>query len=143
MEINGLKLPASFLEAVRVDKLKGVVAGWDLRGAVDAYGNPLNAWLMDVYESQDEVSEATGALSAYLKFDDVSGGVEGAEVEPGCLPDIADYSKVVCFGISQDGAPFCFDFRDNEVNPIVIWWDEICWRRVAPDFAAFLALLDH
>lgn len=61
---------------------------------------------------------------------------------PGYIPDIVDFSKIVCFGISGDGAPFCFDFRDNESNPSVIWWDDVYWRRVAPDFASFLELFD-
>ena len=62
--------------------------------------------------------------------------------EPRFIPDIVDFSKIVCFGMSADGAPFCFDFRDNLEQPSVIWWADAYWRRVAPDFDSFVALLD-
>ena len=48
----------------------------------------------------------------------------------------------MCFGMSGDGAPFCFDSRERGTEPRVIWWDDVYWRVVAPDFASFLSLLD-
>ncbi len=61
---------------------------------------------------------------------------------PGAIPDIVDFRGVVCFGMSGDGAPFCFDSRERGTEPRVIWWDDVYWRVVAPDFASFLPLFD-
>lgn len=49
---------------------------------------------------------------------------------------------MICFGISGDGAPFCLDYRTSENEPSVIWWDDIYWRKVSPNFKEFLALLE-
>jgi hypothetical protein len=63
---------------------------------------------------------------------------------PGYLPRITDYSQILQFGMTQDGLPFAFDFRENLQEPSVICmpkW-EVRWRRVAPNFETFLCLLE-
>ena len=47
---------------------------------------------------------------------------------PSAIPDIVDFDGVVCFGISGDGAPFCFDYRGSGAEPRIIWWDDVYWR---------------
>ncbi|MBL8019919.1 MAG: SMI1/KNR4 family protein [Leptospirales bacterium] len=56
------------------------------------------------------------------------------------IPDIVDFTHIVCFGTSGDGAPFCLDYRQDSSKPSVLWWDDIYWRRIAPDVDSFLEL---
>ena len=56
--------------------------------------------------------------------------------------DIVDFSQIVCFAIAGGGEPFCFDFRESPNPPSVIWWDDVFWRKVSPEFEAFLQLFD-
>jgi hypothetical protein len=61
---------------------------------------------------------------------------------PGFIPYIFDFSHILTFANSGDGALFCFDYRDHDVKPSIIWWDDAYWRRVAPSFKEFLSLFD-
>ncbi len=141
MEINGLKLPSSFVEILRKGALRRQIGSWNLRKEVDAYGNKLESELGEIYETEDALIRETNLLPKDFALEYF---VELSEWqnEPGCVPDIIDFSKIVCFGMSGDGAPFCFDYRDNLEKPSVIWWADAYWRRVAPDFDSFVALFD-
>src|SRR5690242_2298452 len=52
----------------------------------------------------------------------------------GFLPFIADFSKIVHFGNTHPGAPYCLDYRENADEPNVIQWHLNYWRRFAPNF---------
>lgn len=142
MEINGLKLPSSFVETVRKGTLRRQIGTWWLREEVDAYGNHLESDLCEIYETEDALIRETGDLPKHFASDGYYGEPSEWQAEPGFIPDIVDFSKIVCFGMSGDGAPFCFDYRDNPEKPSIIWWADAYWRRVAPDFDSFIALLD-
>ena len=142
MKINGLNLPDSFLSAAREGIFHREVGSWPLKRNVDAFGNPLETELSEVYGSKERILEATAELGADWKPDGYYGESGEEENEPGFIPDITDFSKVVCFGMSGDGAPFCFDFRDSEESPSVIWWADAYWKRIAPDFETFVGLFD-
>jgi hypothetical protein len=62
--------------------------------------------------------------------------------EPGFLFDITDFSKIVQFGCSAGGAPFCFDFGEDLQEPSVILHDDSYarWRRIAPSFDRLISL---
>jgi SMI1/KNR4 family protein SUKH-1 len=62
--------------------------------------------------------------------------------EPGYIPCIDDFSKIVQFGTDSGGAyPFAFDFRENPGEPSVIYWYRgAYWRRVALNFETSIAL---
>jgi hypothetical protein len=112
-----------------------------LREEVDSYGNHLESDLSEIYETEDALIRETNDLPKHFAPEYF---VEPSEWqnEPGLIADIIDFSKIVCFGMSGDGAPFCFDYRDNLERPSVIWWADAYWRRVAPDFDSFIELLD-
>lgn len=145
MTINGMQLPPLFVECVKTGRLRRSVGSWQLKNDVDDYHNPLESELGQIFPDEVRILKETRALSNYFEKD----GCYGEPVElnmsrdqPGFIPDIVDFDEIVCFGISADGSPFCFDYRENKEEPRVIWWDDIYWRRVAPDFAAFLELFD-
>jgi hypothetical protein len=141
MEINGLKLPVSFVEAIRTGILYRETGSWALRESIDAYGYPLESELGEIYETEDNIIQETNNLPKHFA-PECCEEINDWQNEPGFIPYIVDFSKVVCFGISGDGAPFCFDYRVNREEPSVIWWDDIYWRRIAPDFNSFIALFD-
>src|SRR5712664_184955 len=122
MEINGLRLPASFVNAIRKGIFHRTIGSWPLKRQLDAYRNPLETELADVYGDKERIIGATKELSDHWKPDGCYGEPGEWDNVPGFIPDIVDFSKVVCFGMSADGAPFCFDFRDNGESPSVIWW---------------------
>jgi hypothetical protein len=142
MEINGLELPSTFVHAIREGSLRRRYGSWPLKREQDAYGNRLETELSNVYESEEQIKKKTAALTEHYKADGSYGGRSEWNSEPGVIPDITDFTKIICFGMSGDGADFCFDFREDADNPSVIWWADVYWRRVAPDFESFIALFN-
>ncbi len=120
MEINGLKLPNSFVEAIHNSTLRREIGSWLLREEVDAYGNKLESELGEIYETQDALIRETNLLPKHFAPDGYYGEPSEWQNEPGFIPDIVDFSEIVCFGMSGDGAPFCFDYRDNLVPPTAL-----------------------
>lgn len=141
MLINGLRLPDSFVSMLRSGKFNRPVGCWELKKSVDAYGNPLETELAEVFVTQSEITAATLELPDHFVADGDYGDDQFAG-ESGLIPDITDFTKIVHFANSADGAPFCFDFREREDAPNVIWWDDANWRRVAPDFDTFINLFN-
>jgi len=140
--VNGFRLPDSFLQAVASGCLRREVGSWQLRSDRDAFGQKLEAELGEVYDTLTKIKRATAELPHGFEPNGVYGESPAEMAGPGAIPDIVDFRGVVCFGMSGDGAPFCFDYRGEPAEPRVIWWDDVYWRVVAPDFASFLSLLD-
>ena len=113
-----------------------------MRSNCDAFGQFLETELGEVYDTPAKIERETAELP--VGFEPKGGyGESRAELAgPGAIPDIVDFSGVLCIGMSGDGAPFCLDYRGAQTEPRVIWWDDVYWRVVAPDFASFLALFD-
>ncbi len=134
-------MPAAFVTAARQGTLHRERGSWQLRRSADAWGWPLETELSEVYADEGRIVAETRRLARDFpahQFD----GPDVSEGEPGFIPYIDDFSEVICFGVAGDGAPFCFDFRADQVSPGVIWWEDAFWRRVAPDWASFAALFD-
>ncbi len=142
MEINGLKLPSLFVEILRKGTLQREIGSCNLRKEIDAYSNKLESDLGEIYKTEDALIRETNLLPKDFALDGCYGEPSEWRNEPGFIPDIIDFSKIICFGMSGDGAPFCFDYRDNIEKPTVIWWDDAYWRLVAPSFDSFLELFD-
>ncbi len=139
MDINGLNLPDAFVHAVTQDMFGGRER-LRPRNGVDTSGYALLVDLAEVYQEQATLMQATLRVAVGFELDDWYGA--RTPDAPGSIPDIVDFSQIVCFGSSAEGEPFCFDFRNDTVNPSVICWDgdALSWRRIAPDFEAFLRL---
>jgi hypothetical protein len=143
MEINGLKLPDAFIQDVQENKFKREIGCWKLKEEFDAFGNHLETEIGKVYTDIDEINRETENLSKHYVPDGFYGDpTESFSEEPGFIPDITDFSKIVCFAMSFDAADFCFDFRDDINEPSVIWWDDVYWRRIASNYKEFIALFD-
>jgi hypothetical protein len=150
MTVNGLKLPASFVEFFEREGS----TGWELKERVDAYGNPLGIDF-EPLDSVEGMEEDTALLAEYFgppeQYEEqitpeIRKSMEEQRAgDPGFLFDITDFSKIVQFGRSAGGAPFCFDFRDNRQEPSVILHDDRYgrWRRVAPNFDTFISLWER
>jgi hypothetical protein len=139
--INELKLPDSFVELIRENTFQPNIKA-TLRENVDAFGNFLETEIGSIYESEDAIIRETNLLPEHFVLDGCYGEPGDSDSEPGFIPDIVDFSNIICFGASGDGAPFCFDYRDNLKEPGVIWWADVYWRRIAPDFDSFLELFN-
>jgi hypothetical protein len=138
--VNGHQLPASFVRALESGALAREIGSCPLRSGRDAFGHPLETELGEVYTTPAAIERATAELPAGFEPNGVYGESPPEVAGPGAIPDIVDFADVVCFGVAGDGAPFCFDYRDGGAEPRIIWWDDVYWRAVAPDFASFLAL---
>ncbi len=120
--------------------------GWSFRpslrliGGLDEYGHRLETELSKVLLSKVELVASSSKLSTQFAPD----GTYGQEVQPmgdsSALIDIIDFSGIVLFGESADGAPFCFDFRSDASEPSIIWWDDDHWRRIAKNLDGFVRL---
>jgi hypothetical protein len=142
MKINGFDLPLLFLDAISSGRLKREVGSWDLAKNIDAYGNPLETELGEVFDTYEMLQKETDALSEGFEADGTYGEPATDLEGPGAIHDIIDFSQIVCFAISGDGSPFCFDYRESVDSPTVIWWDDVYWRRLAPSFEKFIELFN-
>ena len=142
MVVNGLQLPASLVRALDRGRLRREVGSWRLKEDRDSYGNRLETELGEVFESLARIRQETAALPAGFPADQTPNAWPREFIGPGAIPDIRDFSRVVCFAVAGGGEPFCLDYREDPDRPSVIWWDDCYWRKVSPDFDAFLALFD-
>jgi hypothetical protein len=154
--VNGLELPTSFVEFLRDEP--GLLR--ELKGKVDAYGNPFEAdFATDLERVASETDLATdleriGHETADLapnfgvadkwSPEEVLSQTDKERTSPGFIPYIDDFSKIVQFGRTMAGAPFCFDFRENAREPSIIHWADYgsYWRRIAPNFDTFISLFE-
>jgi hypothetical protein len=148
MTVNGLQFPASFAEFYEENRY----SNWDLKENVDAYGNPLETGF-EPLDTVERMEEDTAGLARYGPPDLSTYSPEiqkrvSEELEtmrPGFLPVITDFSKIVCFGRTSAGEPFCFDFREDARESSVIHFDDryARWRKIAPNFDAFISLFER
>jgi hypothetical protein len=142
MLINGLTLPDSFIQDIAAGRFKRAKGSWRLREPRDAYGNHLETELADVFDTPEAIAQHTRELPNGFEPDEYYGQEpkEDEEQAEGWIPDIVDFTMILCFGMAGDDAPFCFDFRDAPSIPSVVWWDDTYWRRIAPDYSRFIDL---
>jgi hypothetical protein len=138
MQIRGLTLPREFVGCIESGILRRARGSWQLRELHDAYGNPLETELGEVYETPERIQRESDLLPQHFQLD-VADLPDAFSSAPGFIPYITDFSRIIAFGIAGDGAPFAFDYRDS-AEPSIIWWDDAYWRRVAPSFSEFLSL---
>ncbi len=142
MIVNGQQLPESFVAAIENGQLQRERGSWQLREERDSYGNPLETGLGSVFHTPEQIKEETDLLPNHFEPDGYYGESLQDMAGPGAIADIVDFSQIICFAIAGGGEPFCFDYRDSTNEPSVIWWDDVYWRKVSPDFVTFLRLFD-
>lgn len=144
MTINALILPSAFVEALRQKRFIRTRGSWELLEGKDAWGNPLEAGLGEVFDSEERITQETERLMRDFPSNpsELFYGPDPSENEPGFIPPLTDFSKVICFGVSGEDDPFCLDFRTDPKSPEIIWWEDTYWRRIAPDWTSFMALFD-
>ena len=142
IQINGHSLPKSFVAAFKNNRLQRKIGSWALKDSVDSFGNKLETELGCVFLSEKEILLETTNLKSSFQSDGCYGETSEYSGEPGFIPDITDFSDIVVFGISGDGSPFCFDYRNNKNNPEVIWWDDVYWRKVSDTYDEFIELFE-
>src|SRR5437016_1420565 len=106
MVVNGFQLPGAFVqlaEAIRDGKKHPL---WAQTRHFDAYGSP---WWSDLTISSDEetIREDTEFLTRAFERN----GFQQANAhtdEPGSILDFTDVSRLVWFGRTGSGEPFCF-----------------------------------
>ena len=135
-------LPELFARMCKEGAFSRTRGSWLLKEEVDFFGNALETELGEVFCTGEMRARETARLPACFETDGDYGESRVDLRNPGTIPDIVDFEKILVFAISSDGAPFCFDFRESEVEPSVIWWDDIYWRLLAPNFAAFVSLFE-
>jgi SMI1/KNR4 family protein SUKH-1 len=150
MTAKGLRFPASFVQFFKEQRY----SNWDLKENVDAYGHPLETDF-EPLDTAERMKQNTAELAKYFGPPDQHREGITPEVlkmvqqqiakDPSFLFDITDFSKIVQFGRSAGGAPFCFDYRGDLQEPSVILHDDRHgrWRRLAPNFDTFLSLFER
>jgi hypothetical protein len=143
MVVKGLHLPESFVQfwqAIREGTLR---EAWVAKDRVDAYGHPWGAEV-EIYTDERTMEEATDSWAQTVQSwsdAEIQEGVEANQHEPGFVPYVVDFTKVLCIGNTPSGEDLCLDFRTDALEPSVIYWDDVFWRRLAPNFDSFFALL--
>lgn len=135
-------IPSSYIEAISGGRLKREIGSLKLIKNEDAYGNILETEIGVIFETAEMILKETDKILEDFKADGHYGECSKDLEGPGAIPDILDFSKVICFAASTDDSPFCFDYRDSELKPSIIWWDDVYWRKVAPDFESFIVLFN-
>ena len=142
MQINGLPIPERLVALLASGPSSRYSGSRPLCRAQDHYGNPLETELGQIFQTADKMQRETEALARHY----VADGIYGEDLDdlagPGAILDIINFERIVCFAISGDGSPFCLDYREDPSDPSVIWWDDTYWRKLAPNFEAFLELFN-
>jgi hypothetical protein len=161
MTANDLKLPEAFVALV--DRPKPLVY-WEPKGGPNAWmfkgGEGGLYWVpkgdadsddilpgLILPRSLAQIEEETNKLPVRYHLDDYTpeeiakGDAEDADL-PGFIPFISDFSQIVVFGHNDMGEDYCFDYRENPDGPSIIHWNDSYWRRVAPNFDAFISLFE-
>jgi hypothetical protein len=137
MEVSGFRLPRSFV-ALLESIAGGSCSTFRLREGTDAYGNRFDAELRILPESV----RVGHPMQEWVNPRRIRMHDAQYACDPGFIPHPTDYSKLVFICESGEGDEFVYlDFRDNPEEPSVIHQGEDYWRRVAPDFQAFIDLL--
>ena len=142
MLINGNSLPSSFVKATEEKVLDRDVGSWHLKESLDFFGNKLETELGQIHASEQEILKNTTDLIDSYRPDGIYGSDSEYKDEPGFIEDIIDFTDIVTFAISSDGAPFCFDYRKNKADPEIIWWDDVYWRKISNSYDDFIALFE-
>jgi hypothetical protein len=142
MVVNGLELPTAFVQLLNQPD---VPENWMLKQDQDAYGNYWQTSIFELYTNQKRIAAATMDLAIRFPEYRTPAEIEAENASsvnlPGFIPSVTDFSEIIQFGEKDGAAPFCFDFRANAQKASVIVWDGNYWRRVAPGFDSFLALI--
>jgi hypothetical protein len=153
MVVNGFELPTAFVqfcEAIRRGEAPDV---WELKKDVDAYGHPWHVVDLRIIWDPERMQEFTDIISeGFLdegrfehdfeepleqgRREPPPGGWPGA---PGFIEDFTGVANFIMFADTTSGYPLGFDFGADPKEPSVVTWDQY-WRRVAPNFTAFMAL---
>ena len=140
MEVNGFLLPSAFVLEMKRKTLYRRSGCWELKKERDSYGRRLETELGELFYTRKRIVAETAKLPTHFALDGVYGEPSEWSGEPGFIEDITDFSPIVNFATSGDGAPFCFDFRSSEIDPDVIWWDDVYWRRISSSYTRFIEL---
>jgi hypothetical protein len=146
MTVNGRELPASFAKFLEAHRY----TNWDPKAGVDTNGDPLDTDFEPfdtVQQMEQNTVELARSFGVAKKWSPelLRSQIEKAQTYPGFIPYIEDFSKIVQFGRKLTGAPFCFDFRGNDQEPLVIHWEDggCYWRQLAPSFDTFISLFER
>jgi hypothetical protein len=141
MRVRGFTLPKEFVNFVESGQLRRKRRCWPPRDDHDAFGNRLESELGEIYETVEDIQRESDLLPRHFS-PDIGDVPEMSLDAPGFIPYIFDFSRILTFAISGDGAPFCFDYREHDCQPSIIWRADAYWRCVAPNFTEFLRLFD-
>lgn len=140
MQMNGLDLPVEYVAfAARYRDAEGF-CNLRLKEELDSFGGVLQTELAQIYTDVVELTAQTAKLGACFVGDGCYGEPGSGSAGPGAIPDIVDFTEIICFGMAGDGSQFCFDFRGARSAPSVIVWDDDYWRKISNSFEDFLLL---
>lgn len=145
MVVNGLTLPAGLVELIKRD---GATSDWMLKEERDAYGHRWESGAeLELYTDLERIKAETDHLPVKFKLttrtsEEIERGNAIMAAEFGFVPFITDFSEIVRMGGNAEGDACCLDYRNDRNKPSVIFWEDCYWRRVAPDFNAFMRLFD-
>jgi hypothetical protein len=139
MVVNGFELPEDFVQLCEAIQRGEAPEEWVLRENVDAYGRPWQNGDLMIYTDPDIMAEETRELDQMYREEDRFQQDDLSRNEAGFADDFTDIANYLRFGTNDAGEVFCFDFGVDPEAPSVVYWDGY-WRRVAPNFEAFIAL---
>jgi hypothetical protein len=140
MTVSGFELPVAFVELCEAIERGEAPYEWELKENVDAYGRPWEIADLRIVAHDPESLESWTAWIQTAFFQEGRLSQPSYEADaPGFIADFTDLSHFVWLGDSTAGHTYAFDFGTDPKEPSVVCWDNY-WRRVAPDFASFIAL---
>jgi hypothetical protein len=133
MVVNGFELPAAFIQLCEAIQQGEAPVEWELKEDVDAYGQPWDPADLRFICEPERMQGFTERLSeGYLH--------ENRFQNPGDIEDFTGVANFVEFARATDGDFYVFDFGRDLKEPSVVYWADGHWRRVAPNFTAFMEL---
>jgi hypothetical protein len=142
MVVGGFALPSAFVQLCEAIKRGEADYEWELRDRVDAYGDPYQNFGLILWTDPDLIAEETRDLDRTFREEDSLRQDEEERHQPGFIQDFTGVANFVRFGKSATGELYCFDFGADPAEPSVVTWTDLdgYWRRIAPNFEAFMHL---
>lgn len=117
--------------------------GGVLKNELDQYGFDLLTEINILYQNEQQILLQSEKLTQNFsqQYADMPYDEFVNEYDLGL---IADFSKILEFGIDGSGCPFCMDFNESKHTLRIIFWDdgELRWRIIADSLEDFFNLFE-
>lgn len=139
--LGDLQLPASYVRQI----IWGRYNDFIIPQAVDAYGRYWEPGVLTLCSDPASLNARLTDPQSQRPHDKpyhFASAADAWAVDPHFISYITDFSRLLLIGGTAGGDAVYLDYRSDAMEPSVICWNSVYWRRIATNCEAFLGLLE-